>query len=83
VNLNSIVGIYHHTAPSNGVRYVRVCFAASPVRLTESSLDPDILGAHWLTHTELSQLTLRSPLVLKVVQDYLAGARYPLTLIQP
>lgn len=83
VELDSLVGIYHYTAQSNGVRYVRVCFAASAVRLTDSSLDPDIRGAHWLTLKELSQLTLRSPLVLKAVEDYLAGARYPLTLIQP
>ena len=83
VNLDSLVGIYHHTAQSNGVRYVRVCFAASAVCLTDSSLDPDIRGTHWFTLDELSQLTLRSPLVLKVLKDYLAGARYPLTLIQP
>ena len=82
VKLDSIIGIYHYTAPNNGIRYVRVCFAASPIRLTEFALDPDIRGAHWLTQQDLSKLTLRSPLVGKVIEDYQAGIRFPLSLIQ-
>ena len=80
--LESIIGIYHYTAPNNGIRYVRVCFAASPIRLTKSALDPDIRGAHWLTLQDLSKLTLRSPLVCRVIEDYQAGIRFPLSLIR-
>ena len=81
VELESVIGIYHYTAPNNGVRYVRICFAASAVLLTESDLDPDIRGTHWLTPQELSLLRLRSPLVKEVVADYQAGNRFPLSLI--
>jgi ADP-ribose pyrophosphatase YjhB (NUDIX family) len=32
VELTGVVGIYLYTAPSNGVTYQRICFAARPVR---------------------------------------------------
>ncbi|HAB01477.1 MAG TPA: NUDIX hydrolase, partial [Pseudomonas sp.] len=32
VQLSGVVGIYLYTAPSNGVTYQRICFAARPVR---------------------------------------------------
>ena len=46
-------------------------------------LDKDILGAHWLSRTELTSgtHTMRSPMVLCCIDDYLAGRRYPLELL--
>jgi len=43
-------------------------------------LDRGIIATHWLTREELEarQPRLRSPLVLRCVQDYLAGRRSPL-----
>jgi 8-oxo-dGTP pyrophosphatase MutT (NUDIX family) len=37
VELTGVVGIYLYTAPSNGVTYQRICFAARPVRHHEDS----------------------------------------------
>ena len=46
-------------------------------------LDHGILRTRWLSREELAEprARLRSPLVLQCVDDYLAGARYPLSLI--
>jgi 8-oxo-dGTP pyrophosphatase MutT (NUDIX family) len=45
--------------------------------------DPDILGCHWLGRAELLARaeSLRSPLVMRCIDDYLAGSRHPLTLL--
>ena len=46
-------------------------------------LDAGILRALWLTADEIrARLTEhRSPLVMKCIDDYLAGQRYPLSLV--
>ncbi len=52
VELSAVTGIYLYTAPSNGVTYQRVCFAARPVRHhPERALDDGIIGPRWLTAT--------------------------------
>ena len=47
-------------------------------------LDTGILAAHWMSRAELAAAggRLRSPLVLRCIDDYLAGACYPLELIR-
>lgn len=85
VELTAVTGIYLYTAPSNGVTYQRVCFAARPLRHhSERALDDGILCARWLTRDELAAQPerWRSHLVLRCIDDYLAGERFPLTLIR-
>ncbi|MHB9796368.1 NUDIX hydrolase [Pseudomonas sp. MT3] len=85
VELTAVTGIYLYTAPSNGVTYQRVCFAARPLRHhPERALDDGILGARWMTRDELAAQPerWRSHLVLRCIDDYLRGERYPLSLIK-
>ncbi|WP_263141988.1 NUDIX hydrolase [Pseudomonas sp. RIT-PI-AD] len=85
VELTAVTGIYLYTSPGNGVTYQRVCFAGKPVRhLADSPLDEGIIGPHWLTREELAAQPerWRSRLVLRCVDDYLAGERFPLDLIR-
>ncbi|WP_343573347.1 NUDIX hydrolase [Pseudomonas sp.] len=85
VELTAVTGIYLYTAPSNGVTYQRVCFAARPVRHhPERALDDGILGARWMTRDELAAQPerWRSHLVLRCIDDYLEGERFPLSLIR-
>ncbi len=44
------------------------------------ALDHPIVAAHWMTRAQLAAATprLRSPLVLRCIDDYLAGRRQPL-----
>lgn len=50
----------------------------------DRGLDVGVVRALWMTPEELSASTerLRSPLVWDVVADYLAGQRYPLSLVR-
>ena len=85
VELTAVVGIYLYTAPSNGVTYQRVCFAGKALRkIPDSPLDEGIIGPRWLTRDELASQPQRwrSDLVLRCIDDYLQGERFPLSLIR-
>lgn len=84
VELTSFLGISTYHSPHNGATYYRVSFAASPLEEDDDAiLDPDIIAAHWLTADTLraEPELLRSPLVMKVIDDFLAGRLYPLDLV--
>lgn len=80
----AMVGVYRWRSPANGITYVRVCFSGTCLQHEAGrSLDSGILRALWLSRDELSALgdQLRSPMVLRCIDDYRAGKRYPLNLI--
>jgi len=83
VELESIIGIYQYTSVSSNTTYIRICFCGRQLHHeSERPLDKGILRAVWLTRAEIaSKSNLRSPMVLRCIDDYLAGHRYPLTLI--
>lgn len=80
VELTGLVGLYVYTAPQNGVCYHRYCFSAQAITQTNNELDTDIIAAHWLSYDEIVSKgdRLRSPLVLKCIDD--ARARDPAPL---
>ncbi len=85
VKLTGVVGIYLYTAPSNGVTYQRVCFAAKALRHhPERTLDDGIIGARWLSRDEIVEQRerWRSELLLRCVDDYLDGPLHSLSLIR-
>jgi 8-oxo-dGTP pyrophosphatase MutT (NUDIX family) len=90
VRLTAFVGAYQWKAPalagaSDGRHYLRFAFAAEPVAHDPArALDAGIVRAQWLSPDELLQARARhrSPLVWQVVEDYLAGRRHPLSLLQ-
>lgn len=82
VRIDAIVGIYYWTHPQ-GHTFVRTCFAGTALHHhPDQPLDHGITRALWLTRDEIAALgpKLRSPMVLRCVDDYLAGKRYPLEL---
>ncbi|AZD99839.1 Phosphatase NudJ [Pseudomonas chlororaphis] len=86
IELTGVVGIYLYTAPSNGVTYQRVCFAGKPLRHhPDYRLDDGIIGPRWLSRDELLALRpqWRSELIIRCVDDYLAGQLHSLELIRP
>lgn len=79
-----LLGLYVYRAPANGVTYHRACFIADALSHDpERELDTGIQRALWLTRDEIAERSamLRSELVLQCIDDYLAGTRYPLSLI--
>lgn len=86
VEATGIVGIYLYTAPSNGVTYQRVCFIAKALKHHPGyQLDDGILRARWLTRDELMAVRddWRSELIIRCIDDYLAGHCHSLELIRP
>ena len=84
VELTAFIGSYQWTAP-DGTPFLRFAFAAEPLRHhPEQALDDGIVQALWLTPAAIqSDMTrLRSPLVWQTVSDWLAGQRYPLSLLR-
>ena len=81
----ALVGIYRWRTPGNNDTFLRHTFAGRCVaQLDDYTLDSDIVAAHWLTLDEIraQEARLRSPLVLRSLEDFLEGHRYPLALLR-
>lgn len=81
VELTAFIGAYQWTSPRDGKHFLRLAFAADPVRHDPARpLDEGILQALWLSPAELAAESARhrSPLVWRVAEDFLAGRRLPL-----
>lgn len=83
-----LVGIYRWSkpaaAPGAGVTYLRFAFCGElGGHEAGRQLDAGIVRAVWLMPEEIraSRERHRSPLVLRCVDDYLAGRRYPLGIL--
>ena len=77
----SLVGIYQWRLPDRSRTYLRFCFSGTvgePV--AGLALDPDILATHWMTVAQIRSggLRVRSPMVLRCIEDALAGRSLPL-----
>jgi ADP-ribose pyrophosphatase YjhB (NUDIX family) len=84
IQLTGVVGVNLYTAPSNGITYLRTTFIAEAASHDANRpLDTGIIEAVWLTYEELKEREdqLRSPMTLQVIEDYRAGRRYPLAVV--
>jgi 8-oxo-dGTP pyrophosphatase MutT (NUDIX family) len=80
----AVVGVYVWRPEHAARTFLRVAFAGELVAHEPGRpLDHGILRTRWLARAELAspRLRLRSPLVTQCVDDYLSGARHPLSLI--
>lgn len=83
VRLTAFIGAYQWKAET-GRHYLRFAFAGEPVAHDpQRPLDEGIERALWLTPAELQQARdrHRSPLVWQSAADFLAGRRFPLSLL--
>lgn len=79
-----VLGVYQYQSQADGVTYLRFAFTGTVSARDESrALDHGILRAAWLTPEEIRRESARhrSPLVMRCIEDYLAGRRYPLSII--
>lgn len=86
----ALIGVYRwKSGPQSGAEtYLRFAFSGDIDSIDQHrKLDEGIHGTLWLSAEELRAHSrkhvtrLRSPLVLRCVEDYLAGRRYPLDLL--
>ena len=80
----ALLGIYHWKHEHNDSTYLRFAYIGrvSHHQPTQA-LDEGIVRSVWMTVEEMREqaMLMRSPQVLKCVEDYLAGKRYPLEVI--
>jgi len=84
VRLTGFIGSYQWTA-DDGTPFLRFAFEAEPLQHhPEQALDAGIVQALWLTPSALQadMARLRSPLVWHTVSDWLAGQRFPLSMLR-
>jgi 8-oxo-dGTP pyrophosphatase MutT (NUDIX family) len=80
----ALLGVYLWHHPGRPRSTLRFAFTGTVSDHDASqALDRGILCTHWLTRAELLQREprLRSPLVLRCVDDYLSGRRLPLDAV--
>ncbi|HEY0634575.1 MAG TPA: NUDIX hydrolase [Gammaproteobacteria bacterium] len=80
----AVVGVYGWTSPETGISYLRFAFSGScSERDPTHQLDEGIITTHWLSRDQLLAQSerLRSPLVMRAIDDHLAGRRCSLDLL--
>ncbi|MGH8292229.1 MAG: NUDIX hydrolase [Gammaproteobacteria bacterium] len=81
---DAITGIYLWTHVAIHTTFLRITFCGRCLRQhSDRPLDTGIVAPRWMTREELgaSSVQLRSPLVLRCIDDYLGGRRFPLDLL--
>lgn len=79
-----LIGIYRWHSQASDTTYLRFAFTGRILaHHPERALDEGIVRAVWMRPEEIraTQARHRSPLILRCVEDYLAGKRYPLDLL--
>lgn len=81
--LTGLLGIYIYHSPHNDTTYHRYTFVAEALEKVTDSLDEGIIGALWLTEEQLRQSDkLRSPVVVRCIEDYRNHKLLPLETIR-
>lgn len=80
----ALVGVYRWVYPHKGVTFLRFAFAGSIEGVEVGrALDKEIVATHWFSRDELAAKSAmhRSPLVMRCVDDFLSGRRFPLEVL--
>jgi 8-oxo-dGTP pyrophosphatase MutT (NUDIX family) len=79
-----LIGIYRWHSAASATTYLRFAFTGRILAHdAERMLDEGIVRALWLAPDDIRATAAlhRSPLLLRCMEDYLAGKRYPLDLL--
>jgi 8-oxo-dGTP pyrophosphatase MutT (NUDIX family) len=77
----ALLGVYLWRNPASGRSYMRFAFTGKVAdHDAQQPLDRGIVGTHWLSRDDLRnrEPRLRSPLVLRCIEDYIGGLSRPL-----
>jgi 8-oxo-dGTP pyrophosphatase MutT (NUDIX family) len=81
---DGVLGLYLWHCDEADTSFLRIAFCGDAVPpTTDPTLDEGILATHWLTRSQLiaREARLRSPLVLRCLDDYRAGIRHPISMV--
>ena len=82
---DALTGLYLWRNPDTGRTILRLAFGGTCTdHDPERTLDRGIVRALWLTRPQIEARSpsLRSPMVLRCIDDYLRGERYPLAALK-
>ena len=85
VALTDFIGAYQWATLDGSQHFLRFTFAARPLAHDAGrALDTGIVATHWMSRDEIAAQSarLRSPMVLGNVDDWIAGARFPLAAVR-
>lgn len=80
----ALLGVYLWRNPTSGRSYMRFAFTGKVSdHDAQQPLDRGIVCTHWLSREDLLEREprLRSPLVLRCIEDYIGGVRRPLDAV--
>src|SRR3954470_16247829 len=80
----SLIGVYLWRSPESGVTTMRFAFSGTvDDHQAAQPLDQGIICTHWLSKADLREREerLRSPLVMRCIEDYLDGKRHSLVSV--
>lgn len=80
IAVNGLLGVYLWIHPQSRQQFLRVVYTADLIKDNNGrKLDSGISAVHWFSVADLNhrKRDLRSPVVIRSVEDYLAGRRQP------
>ena len=80
----ALLGVYQYHYAAEDMTYIRFAFIGKiTAHEAGRALDQGIIRAVWLTPEEIRREAARhrSPLVMRCIEDYLAGQRFPLSVL--
>ena len=80
----ALLGVYQYHSTADDVTYIRFAFTGEITGHDAARpLDTGIVRAAWMAADEIRRDAVRhrSPLVMRCIDDYLAGRRYPLAVL--
>ncbi len=80
INVTELLGVYLWIHPQTRRNFLRIVYVADLLsRDQKRKLDDGIQAVHWFTRSELRarRRDLRTPMVMRVIDDYLAGKHEP------
>jgi 8-oxo-dGTP pyrophosphatase MutT (NUDIX family) len=84
IKVTGLLGVYLWIHPQTRQNHLRIVYVADLVAQDVSrSLDDGVYAVHWYTLSDLKhrRRDLRTPMVLRTIEDYLAGKRQPASLL--
>jgi len=84
ISVSELLGVYLWIHPQTRQNFLRIAYIADLVSIdTERALDEGIVAVHWYSITDIRRRKrdLRTPMVLRSVEDYLAGRRQPVAML--
>jgi len=85
ISVTGLLGVYLWIHPQTRQNFLRIVYVADLLASdAKRQLDDGIYGVHWYTVADVRHRIrdLRTPMVLRSIEDYIAGQRKPNTLLE-